>query len=886
MHQNDANDTDDAPDRWFLEPFTSRDVAGVASSARADRAAVLEAASQETALALARDAIARAVRDGTIAARFNAFIAIEGLERRARSTVVSGSVKAADDAFDRAEIDDVAKELFLDVQSGDEIKEMFDDARRIRLFDETGKLEDALELVKDFEKYARSEDSKVVRAAVWCGAWSAIQNELFRRSEWIRVIEKLFWTIHMLCLSHRIGDIRACAAMQCGELATAAMLKLCDLRVHEAYARDMLRLSLDEKYKVRHAVSCSVSMCFVRRIDSGLFTVREADAALLCAMFVSAVGKRNPFAHIDYVNKAHLTKTMNEGCASVTHYALERMIQCMLNDQLWRTDDKDILGRRLRACALIVEHVGDRVAPFIDSIIKMLLDTLTKSFVRHDAEYLMEMLMIYAPSTRRTWVAPTMLHVKCLFATPSSRIVTLWVCESFLSRIKQHGVTHVLNLDDVAFISENLETTIIRMDSCDVLDRSSDVLNVVQNILASCLEILSKQNKASMTMPKFKRLEACVKIQIMYIHACGKIPIDATGDMLMESCTPKDEVEASEIFRLIVDRNVPLRSFRANTLTSFFWLLTGTQLVAEISKCVAQRIDPATCDGSLDSLLTVKDFMIPFILYVRSRGDETLTRADFVTNVAPVLDSLLDWMRWRPGEMTAQLADIAATCFAVESPFEENSFSEPISYDEIGEFVESLTDEQSEESALQTFLTRWLSLENRSKRVIDVICSMSFEKTSSVFCRQKRDAMLHLQKCACLADRQNALKFLERVASRYLKQVTTSPSTQVRVRSLLALGKTIAELMRDFNDHPTAKKFVGDIFVFADDADEAVRVGACRVLGALQHCHSHCGATIVRGLLDSGAAKYFIHKDALQCLEDPEVLEKEFRNDARWATQR
>ena len=67
MHQNDANDTDDAPDRWFLEPFTSRDVAGVASSARADRAAVLEAASQETALALARDAIARAVRDGTIA---------------------------------------------------------------------------------------------------------------------------------------------------------------------------------------------------------------------------------------------------------------------------------------------------------------------------------------------------------------------------------------------------------------------------------------------------------------------------------------------------------------------------------------------------------------------------------------------------------------------------------------------------------------------------------------------------------------------------------------------------------------------------------------------------------------------------------------------------
>ena len=140
--------------------------------------------------------------------------------------------------------------------------------------------------------------------------------------------------------------------------------------------------------------------------------------------------------------------------------------------------------------------------------------------------------------------------------------------------------------------------------------------------------------------------------------------------------------------------------------------------------------------------------------------------------------------------------------------------------------------------------------------------------------------MLHLQKCACLADRQNAVKFLERVASRYLEQVSTSSSTQVRVRSLLALGKTIAQLIRDFNDHQTAKKFVGDIFVFADDADKAVRVGACRVLGALQHCHSQV-ATIVRGLLDSADTKFFIHKDALQCLEHPEALEKEFGNDAR-----
>ena len=73
---------------------------------------------------------------------------------------------------------------------------------------------------------------------------------------------------------------------------------------------------------------------------------------------------------------------------------------------------------------------------------------------------------------------------------------------------------------------------------------------------------------------------------------------------------------------------------------------------------------------------------------------------------------------------------------------------------------------------------------------------------------------------------------------------------------------------------------MGDIFVFADDADKAVRVGACRVLGALQHCHSQV-ATIVRGLLDSADTKFFIHKDALQCLEHPEALEKEFGNDAR-----
>ena len=97
---------------------------------------------------------------------------------------------------------------------------------------------------------------------------------------------------------------------------------------------------------------------------------------------------------------------------------------------------------------------------------------------------------------------------------------------------------------------------------------------------------------------------------------------------------------------------------------------------------------------------------------------------------------------------------------------------------------------------------------------------------------------------------------------------------------VVSLGETIAQFIRDFNDHPTAKKFVGDIFVFADDADKAVRVGACRVLGALQHCHSQV-ATIVRGLLDSADTKFFIHKDALQCLEHPEALEKEFGNDAR-----
>ena len=114
MPQNDANDDDDAPDRWFLDPFTSRDVAGVASSARAERAAVLEAASKETALALARDAIVRAVLDVTIATLYNAFIiAMEALQQRERMAVLSGLVKAADDAFDRAEIDDVTKELFL-----------------------------------------------------------------------------------------------------------------------------------------------------------------------------------------------------------------------------------------------------------------------------------------------------------------------------------------------------------------------------------------------------------------------------------------------------------------------------------------------------------------------------------------------------------------------------------------------------------------------------------------------------------------------------------------------------------------------------------------------------------------------------------------------------
>ena len=864
MHHNDASDADDAPDRWFLEPFTSRDVARVATATRAARTAILEAASKETALAIMRYAIECAVRDGTIAARFGAFITIDGLERRAKTIGESGSVKGAD-VFDRAEIDDVEKALFLNMQSGDDIKEVFDVARRIYLLDTNGSLKSALELVDKFETYVRSKDSKVVGAAVWCGAWSAIQNEALRRSEWTQIIVKLFEMISRLCLSHRSGDIRACAAMQCGELAIVAMSRSLD--VHESFARGMLQLSLDEKVKVRNAVSCSVARFFVRRIVSGTFTVRDADAALLCAMFVSALGKRNPFAHIDYVNKAHLVKTMNEGCASVTYYVLEHIVECMTSDQLWFTDDKDICGRRLRACALIVEHVGNRIAPFIDSIIKILIDTLNKSFVERDAQYFIEILMEHAPSTRGTWVESMTPHLESASSFAAQQLA-LWVCDVFLFLTMQHGVTDVLKIDDIAFIVSRCHFTkwdVIGKDGHDLgkdLDAQIGkvgIFNVVSRILASCSEIVSHRHDPGMrkdlalieTNLKFERIHLLASKDVSVIEemSSGQIP------QVLQSCAPVDEVEAAVIFRRILDATNKDIETRQNALSVLFVLLPDMQLLAEIKELVAARIDPTTYDGSFDSLVTINDSLIPFVLYVRSRTDQTLVNSDFVANITPALDFVLDWMRWRPGESTARLADTAAMCFVVERPMTQRGL--PITH-MIENFSLSLKDEPTREKALETLLTRWLSQNNRSQRAIDVICSMSLENSS-----HKPEAMMRLQKCACLADGQNAVKFLERVASRYLDQVSLSSCRSVRIFSLIALGKTIEELACKFNRHATAEKLAKGLFLFTDDTEGIVRKAAVQALASLKRCHTR-GTKIVRELLNSVGD--FIHKDFTELL--------------------
>lgn len=96
-------------------------------------------------------------------------------------------------------------------------------------------------------------------------------------------------------------------------------------------------------------------------------------------------------------------------------------------------DDKDIFGWRFRACAFIVEYVGDRVVSFVDLIIKMLLDILIKSFVWCDVEYLMEILMIYVFLMCRMWVELMMLYVNFEFIL---YMVVLCVCEKFFFRRK------------------------------------------------------------------------------------------------------------------------------------------------------------------------------------------------------------------------------------------------------------------------------------------------------------------------------------------------------------------------------------------------------------------------------------------------------------------
>ena len=98
----------------------------------------------------------------------------------------------------------------------------------------------------------------------------------------------------------------------------------------------MVRLSVDEKRDVRRAVASAVSKMFIARVDAGKFTIRDADADLLCAMFAcDDESDEYAAARLRDVNDAHARKMMGEGCRSVALYAVKGMIRCVKMHDVW-----------------------------------------------------------------------------------------------------------------------------------------------------------------------------------------------------------------------------------------------------------------------------------------------------------------------------------------------------------------------------------------------------------------------------------------------------------------------------------------------------------------------------------------------------------------------
>jgi len=698
------------------------------------------------------------------------------------------------------------------------------------------------------EAFTRDDDTEAVVGALDAGTTmlgarivSREEGETDETMEFARACERAYWSVRSNCAGHRRREVRRAAVEACGALVTRVVLSRVDSRAHDAFGESMVRLSVDEKRDVRRAVASAVSKMFIARVDAGTFTIRDADADLLCAMFAcDDESDEYAAARLRDVNDAHARKTMGEGCRSVALYAVKGMIRCVKMHDVWESDDARVCRARARAFSRMCEHLGDAVAPRARDVMDVLATMMHDR--RSDALDVAHSALTYAPSIRRAWIRCVLDRAEERENTREALLESIALSSYVLTWAPSHECE--LDAKDIVDVLEVALRPDIGAAACRVVE----IVDSCHKLLdADAIVFADDRDRPGITQTRREIVaysNALLIIHASMYHACeGDEIVSQTARFMRTS------IDGSYEWRLVFNRLTMLfddaSTSRARegiddakltpegVFAVLFECVYDTTLMKEVLDLVRRNVDtsekPPTARESEKSLLAAKSYIRVFDAYLcRTHMLDGLAHRDFEefdADFFAVFDGLAARLRWNPGDAQFALGTLAATCFA-----------------------------RFYDQKLRCVLTRWLTCDGRVDRFAEVI-----ENFDCFACEERARAFSALHRALCDADPERARARLHAVARRAIETLNTGTKSE-RLSAAKCLSNALDELGAD----ASAGDYVARVFEFADDHDPDIRRATHDVLERAKKHH----AARIRSLVDSPDAKRAIHADGLVGLKD------------------
>ena len=741
------------------------------------------------------------------------------------------------------------RELFLEVLSA-RSREERDETTRRKIVDAlmratpvgTSSAREMMRALATVESFSRDDDAEAVVKAL--DAWTAmsdarivaLEGETDDSTELARAIERVYWSVRSNCLAHRRREVRRAAVEACGALVTRVVLSRGDSRAHDAFGTSMLRLSVDEKSDVRRAVADAVSRMFIARVDAGTFTIRDADADLLCAMFAcDEETEEYASERLREINAAHARKTMGEGCRSVAMFAVKEMLRCLKTHEVWDSDDARVRRARERAVARACEHLGDAVAPRVRDVLDILATMMNDD--RNEAMDVAHSALTYAPSIRRAWIRCVLDRVEECADNSASLLEAV----TLSSYVFTWAASHEFELDakDIVDLLEVALRPEIAAAACrvvDIVDSCHKLLDVGAVVFADDEDVA-----------QVRRNIAAHSCTLTIIHASMYDVYEDDEIASQARRLSRTSTNGADEWRLIFNR---LTTLFDDTSTSrarkgvdgacmtpegvfavFFECIRDGTLMKEVFDLVRRNVDasdkPPTTRESEQSLLAAKSYIRVLDAYLcRTHVLDRLVRRDvddFDADFFPVFDALASRLRWNPRDAQFALGTLAATCFA--------------------RFCDANR---------RCVLARWLASDGRADRVAEVI-----ENFDCFACEERATAFAALHRALCEANPERARARLHAVARRALEVLNTGTKSE-RLLAATCLSNALDAL----GDDASAGDYVSRVFEFAADGDPDIRRATHDVLERARRHH----AIRIRSLVvDSSDAK---HADGLVGLKD------------------